>query len=210
MKKYSKYYNNDTYKPGGIRTKLEFYSWMMNDRLSNLNEARQALSSDESNTKLQNEVDKLEQNYTGWLNQYQEFKKTPNNDPEVIKTIFDSLVELSKHDVPTQLYMYLSELKNITITNSDINYLIDIFSTQKETFEKTYFDDVADNVDESKSRAEAETEMFSPNMNNFDEALNRRISKNYNKIVKLAAYYDQTEQYKKADRITNILTNYIK
>jgi DNA-directed RNA polymerase subunit M/transcription elongation factor TFIIS len=27
------------------------------------------------NTKLQNEVDKLEQNYTGWLNQYQEFKK---------------------------------------------------------------------------------------------------------------------------------------
>ena len=50
--------------------------------------------------------------------------------------------------------MYLSELKNITITNSDINYLIDIFSTQKETFEKTYFDDVADNVDERKSREE--------------------------------------------------------
>lgn len=208
MKKYSKYYNADNYKPGGIRTKLEFYRFMLDDRLRNLNEARQSLSSDESNSKLQNEVDKLERNFKGWQKQYQEFKETPNNDPEIIKTIFDSLIELSKHKVPTQLYMYLSELKNITITNPDINYLIDIFSAQKETFEKTYFDDVADNVDEVKSRAEAETEIFSPTMNKLDETLNRRISKNYNKIVKLAAYYDHTEQYRKADKITNILRRY--
>lgn len=208
MKKYSKYYNADNYKPGGIRAKLEFYRFMLDDRLRNLNEARQSLSSDESNSKLQNEVDKLERNFKGWQKQYQEFKETPNNDPEIIKTIFDSLIELSKHKVPTQLYMYLSELKNITITNPDINYLIDIFSAQKETFEKTYFDDVADNVDEVKSRAEAETEIFSPNMIKLDETLNRRISKNYNKIVKLAAYYDHTEQYRKADKITNILRRY--
>lgn len=208
MKKYSKYYNADNYKPGGIRAKLEFYRFMLDDRLRNLNEARQSLSSDESNSKLQNEVDKLERNFKGWQKQYQEFKETPNNDPEIIKTIFDSLIELSKHKVPTQLYMYLSELKNITITNPDINYLIDIFSAQKETFEKTYFDDVADNVDEVKSRAEAETEIFSPTMNKLDETLNRRISKNYNKIVKLAAYYDHTEQYRKADKITNILRRY--
>lgn len=208
MNKYSKWYNADNYKPGGIHRKLEFYRWMMNDRLRNLNEARQALSSDESNPKLQNEVDKLERNLKGWQNQYQEFKETPNNDPEIIKTILDSLIELSKHKVPTQLYMYLSELKNITITNEDINYLIDIFSAQKETFERTYFDDVAENVDEANSRAEAETEMFSPPINNFDEQLNRKISKNYQKIIKLANYYDQTKQYKKADFITNALEQY--
>ena len=209
MNKFSKYYNADTYKPGGINRKLEFYRWMMNDRLRNLNEARQSLSSDESNDKLQNEVDKLERNFKGWQNQYQEFKETPNNDPEIIKTILDSLIELSKHHVPTQLYMYLSELKNITITNEDINYLIDIFSAQKDTFERTYFDDVAENVDEANSRAEAETEMFSPPINNFDEQLDRKVSKNYQKIVKLANYYDQTKQYKKADHITNTLMRYI-
>ena len=208
MKKYSKYYNADNYKPGGIRAKLEFYRFMLDDRLRNLNEARQSLSSDESNSKLQNEVDKLERNFKGWQKQYQEFKETPNNDPEIIKTIFDSLIELSKHKVPTQLYMYLSELKNITITNEDINYLIDIFSAQKDTFERTYFDDVAENVDEANSRAEAETEMFSPPINNFDEQLNRKISKNYQKIVKLANYYDQTKQYKKADIITDTLMKY--
>ncbi len=208
MNKYSKYYNADTYKPGGIDRKLEFYRWVINDRLRNLNEARQSLSSDESNAKLQNEVDKLERNLKGWQNQYQEFIETPNNDPEIIKTILDSLVELSKHKVPTQLYMYLSELNKITITNEDINYLIDIFSAQKETFERTYFDDVVDNLDEANSRAEAETEMFSNPINNFDEQLNRKISKNYQKCIRLANYYDQTRQYRKADLITDTLMKY--
>lgn len=205
MDKFSKYYNADTYKPGGINKKLEFYRWMMNDRLRNLNEARQSLSSDESNAKLQNEVDKLERNFKGWQNQYQEFTETPNNDPEIIKTILDSLIELSKHKVPTQLYMYLSELNKITITNEDINYLIDIFSAQKETFERTYFDDVVDNLDEVSSRAEAETEMPDEI---FSEELRRKISKNYQKCIRLANYYDETKQYKKADIITDTLMKY--
>jgi hypothetical protein len=73
-----------------------------------------------------------------------------------------------------------------------------------------YYDDVAENIDEADSRARAETEMFNEYMpkNNFDEQANRRISKNYKSMIKLAAYYDQTKQFKKADKIINILTKY--
>jgi hypothetical protein len=73
-----------------------------------------------------------------------------------------------------------------------------------------YFDDVTENLDEADSRARAETEMFNEYMpkNDFDEQTNRRISKNYKSMVKLAAYYDQTKQYKKADKITIILNKY--
>ena len=139
-----------------------------------------------------------------------EFTSKPNNDPDVIKTILQTLIDLSKNENPTDLYMYMDELKKIKITNEDKNYLLDIFNTQRETFESVYFDDVSENIDEADSRARAETEMFNEYMpkNNFDEQTNRRISKNYKSMVKLAAYYDQTKQYKKADKITNILHEY--
>jgi hypothetical protein len=100
----------------------------------------------------------------------------------------------------------MTELSNITITDPDINYLLDIFKAQKETFERTYFDDAADNIDQTNSRAEAETELPT---NIFSEELTRKISNNYHKIVKLAAYYDKTEQYKKADKIEKSLKELI-
>ena len=99
----------------------------------------------------------------------------------------------------------MDELKKITISNEDINYLLDIFKAQRETFERTYFDDVADNIDEAGSRAEAEAEL--PDQI-FSEELRRKISKNYQKCIRLANYYDETKQYKKADNITNTLMRY--
>jgi DNA-binding transcriptional regulator GbsR (MarR family) len=206
MKKYSKYYSIDTYKPGGITEKLSLYSWMLNDRVTNLAEARRSLDPDNHNPEIEEQIEKLRKNLEGWSNQYYEFKNKPNNDPDIIKTIFDSLVQLSKHEVPTQLYRYMTELNNITITDPDINYLLDIFKAQRETFERTYFDDVADNIDQTNSREEAETELPT---NIFSEELTRKISNNYNKIVKLAAYYDKTEQYKKADKIEKSLKELI-
>jgi uncharacterized protein YozE (UPF0346 family) len=206
MKKYSKYYNIDTYKPGGITEKLSFYHWMLDDRASNLAEARKSLDSNNSNPDIEEQIEKLSKNFEGWKDQYYEFKNKPNNDPDIIKTIFDSLVQLSKIENPTALYKYMTELNNITITDPDINYLLDIFKAQRETFERTYFDDVADNIDQTNSRAEAETELPT---NIFSEELTRKISNNYHKIVKLAAYYDHTEQYKKADKIEKSLKKLI-
>lgn len=207
----------DSYKPGGIRKKINHYRWMLNDRSTNLAQARTELELNPSSPKLQRQVDELKENFDGWRYQYYEFTEKPNNDPEVVKIILDSLIELSKHEVPTHLYMYLDELKDITITNEDINYLIDIFTAQKETFESTYFNDVAENIDEAKSRAEAETEMDDSNIrkiinlpnNNFELRNSRAFKNNYKKIVKLAHYYDQTKQYKKADKITYILSEFM-
>jgi uncharacterized protein YozE (UPF0346 family) len=206
MKKYSKYYSIDTYKPGGITEKLSFYHWMLNDRTTNLAEARKSLDPNNPNPETEEQIEKLRKNLEGWSNQYYEFKNKPNNDPDIIKTIFDSLVQLSKIENPTALYKYMTELNNITITDPDINYLLDIFKAQRETFERTYFDDVADNIDQTNSRAEAETELPA---NIFSEELTRKISNNYHKIVKLAAYYDKTEQYKKADKIEKSLKELI-
>jgi hypothetical protein len=202
MKKYSKYYSIDTYKPGGITEKLSLYHWMLNDRTTNLAEARKSLDPNNPNPETEEQIEKLRKNLEGWSNQYYEFKNKPNNDPDIIKTIFDSLVQLSKIENPTALYKYMTELNNITITDPDINYLLDIFKAQRETFERTYFDDVADNIDQANSRAEAETELPA---NIFSEELTRKISNNYHKIVKLAAYYDNTQQYKKADKIEKSL-----
>ena len=205
MDKFSKLNTAHNYKPGGITRKLSNYHWMLKDRSENIAKSREMLANDPDNIQLNNELESNIENFNHWKNQYQEFTETPNNDPDVIKTILDSLIELSKHKVPTKLYMYMDELKNITISNEDINYLLDIFKAQRETFEKTYFDDVVDNLDEVKSRAEAETEL--PDQI-FSEELRRKISKNYQKCIRLANYYDQTKQYKKADIITDTLMKY--
>jgi hypothetical protein len=198
MNRYSKQYPEEIYKPGGITKKIDFYYWMLNDRSRNIEDSDPLTRGD-----------RLE-NLGDWKHGLMEFTSKPNNDPDVIKTILQTLIDLSKKENPTDLYMYMDELKKIKITNSDINYLLDIFNTQRETFESVYFDDVSENIDEADSRARAETEMFNEYMpkNDFDEQTNRRISKNYKSMVKLAAYYDQTKQYKKADKITNILSEY--
>jgi hypothetical protein len=198
MNRYSKQYPEEIYKPGGITKKIDFYYWMIRDRSRNIEDS-DPLS----------KGDRLE-NLGDWKHGLMEFTSKPNNDPDVIKTILQTLIDLSKNENPTNLYMYMDELKKIKITNEDINYLLDIFNTQRETFESVYFDDVTENIDEADSRARAETEMFNEYMpkNDFDEQTNRRISKNYKSMVKLAAYYDQTKQYKKADKITIILNKY--
>jgi hypothetical protein len=198
MNRYSKQYPEEIYKPGGITKKIDFYYWMIRDRSKNIEDS-DPLS----------KGDRLE-NLGDWKHGLMEFTSKPNNDPDVIKTILQTLIDLSKNENPTDLYMYMDELKKIKITNEDINYLLDIFNTQRETFESVYFDDVSENIDEADSRARAETEMFNEYMpkNDFDEQTNRRISKNYKSMVKLAAYYDQTKQYKKADKITIILNKY--
>jgi hypothetical protein len=198
MNRYSKQYPEEIYKPGGITKKIDFYYWMLNDRSRNIEDSDPLTRGD-----------RLE-NLGDWKHGLMEFTSKPNNDPDVIKTILQTLIDLSKKENPTDLYMYMDELKKIKITNEDINYLLDIFNTQRETFESVYFDDVTENIDEADSRARAETEMFNEYMpkNDFDEQTNRRISKNYKSMVKLAAYYDQTKQYKKADKITIILNKY--
>jgi hypothetical protein len=198
MNRYSKQYPEEIYKPGGITKKIDFYYWMIRDRSNNVEDSDPLTKGDRV------------ENLGDWKHGLMEFTSKPNNDPDVIKTILQTLIDLSKNENPTDLYMYMDELKKIKITNSDINYLLDIFNTQRETFESVYFDDVTENIDEADSRARAETEMFNEYMpkNDFDEQTNRRISKNYKSMVKLAAYYDQTKQYKKADKITIILNKY--
>ena len=198
MNRYSKQYPEEIYKPGGITKKIDFYYWMIRDRSRNIEDSDPLSKGDRV------------ENLGDWKHGLMEFTSKPNNDPDVIKTILQTLIDLSKNENPTDLYMYMDELKKIKITNSDINYLLDIFNTQRETFESVYFDDVTENIDEADSRARAETEMFNEYMpkNDFDEQTNRRISKNYKSMVKLAAYYDQTKQYKKADKITIILNKY--
>jgi hypothetical protein len=198
MNRYSKQYPEEIYKPGGITKKIDFYYWMIRDRSRNIEDSDPLSKGDRV------------ENLGDWKHGLMEFTSKPNNDPDVIKTILQTLIDLSKNENPTDLYMYMDELKKIKITNSDINYLLDIFNTQRETFESVYFDDVSENIDEADSRARAETEMFNEYMpkNDFDEQTNRRISKNYKSMVKLAAYYDQTKQYKKADKITIILNKY--
>jgi len=198
MNRYSKQYPEEIYKPGGITKKIDFYYWMIRDRSRNIEDSDPLTKGD-----------RLE-NLGDWKHGLMEFTSKPNNDPNVIKTILQTLIDLSKNENPTDLYMYMDELKKIKITNEDINYLLDIFNTQRETFESVYFDDASENIDEADSRARAETEMFNEYMpkNDFDEQTNRRISKNYKSMVKLAAYYDQTKQYKKADKITIILNKY--
>jgi hypothetical protein len=198
MNRYSKQYPEEIYKPGGITKKIDFYYWMIRDRTQNIEDSDPLTKGDRM------------ENLGDWKYGLMEFTTKPNNDPDVIKTILQNLIDLSKKENPTDLYMYMDELKKIKITDPDINYLLDIFNTQRETFESVYFDDVAENINEADSRARAETEMFNEYMpkNNFDEQTNRRISKNYKSIVKLAAYYDQTKQYKKADKITIILNKY--
>ena len=198
MNRYSKQYPEEIYKPGGITKKIDFYYWMIRDRSRNIEDSDPLSKGDRV------------ENLGDWKHGLMEFTSKPNNDPDVIKTILQTLIDLSKNENPTDLYMYMDELKKIKITNEDINYLLDIFNTQRETFESVYFDDVSENIDEADSRARAETEMFNEYMpkNDFDEQTNRRISKNYKSMVKLAAYYDQTKQYKKADKITNILNKY--
>lgn len=205
MNKFSKVNMAHHYRPGGITRKLSHYHWMLKDRSENIAKSREMLANDPDNIQLNNELESNIENFNHWKNQYQEFTEIPNNDPDVIKTILDFLIELSKHKVPTKLYMYMDELKNITISNEDINYLLDIFKAQRETFERTYFDDAVENIDEVKSRAEAETEL--PDQI-FSEELRRKISKNYQKCIRLANYYDQTKQYKKADYITDTLVKY--
>lgn len=205
MNKFSKVNISEHYKPGGITKKLSNYQWTLKDRSENIAKSREMLANDPDNIQLNNELESNIENFNHWKNQYQEFTEKPNNDPDVIKTILDSLIELSKHKVPTQLYMYMDELNKITISNEDINYLLDIFKAQRETFERTYFDDVAENIDEAGSRAEAESEL--PDQI-FSEELRRKISKNYQKCIRLANYYDETKQYKKADFITNTLMKY--
>ena len=198
MNRYSKQYPEEIYKPGGITKKIDFYYWMIRDRTRNIEDSDPLTKGDRV------------ENLGDWKHGLMEFTTKPNNDPDVIKTILQTLIDLSKKENPTDLYMYMDELKKIKITNEDINYLLDIFNTQRETFESVYYDDVAENIDEADSRARAETEMFNEYMpkNNFDEQANRRISKNYKSMIKLAAYYDQTKQFKKADKIINILTKY--
>jgi hypothetical protein len=198
MNRYSKQYPEEIYKPGGITKKIDFYYWMIRDRSRNIEDSDPLSKGDRV------------ENLGDWKHGLMEFTSKPNNDPDVIKTILQTLIDLSKNENPTDLYMYMDELKKIKITNSDINYLLDIFNTQRETFESVYFDDVTENIDEADSRARAETEMFNEYMpkNDFDEQTNRRISKNYKSMVKLAAYYDQTKQYKKADKITIFLNKY--
>ena len=198
MNRYSKQYPEEIYKPGGITKKIDFYYWMIRDRSRNIEDSDPLSKGDRV------------ENLGDWKHGLMEFTSKPNNDPDVIKTILQTLIDLSKNENPTDLYMYMDELKKIKITNEDINYLLDIFNTQRETFESVYFDDVSENIDEADSRARAETEMFNEYMpkNDFDEQTNRRISKNYKSMVKLAAYYDQTKQYKKADKITIILSEY--
>ena len=198
MNRYSKQYPEEIYKPGGITKKIDFYYWMIRDRSRNIEDSDPLSKGDRV------------ENLGDWKHGLMEFTSKPNNDPDVIKTILQTLIDLSKNENPTDLYMYMDELKKIKITNEDINYLLDIFNTQRETFESVYFDDVSENIDETNSRARAETEMFNEYMpkNDFDEQTNRRISKNYKSMVKLAAYYDQTKQYKKADKITIILNKY--
>jgi hypothetical protein len=198
MNRYSKQYPEEIYKPGGITKKIDFYYWMIKDRSRNIEDSDPLSKGDRV------------ENLGDWKHGLMEFTSKPNNDPDVIKTILQTLIDLSKNENPTDLYMYMDELKKIKITNEDINYLLDIFNTQRETFESVYFDDVSENIDEADSRARAETEMFNEYMpkNDFDEQTNRRISKNYKSMVKLAAYYDQTKQYKKADKITIILNKY--
>jgi hypothetical protein len=198
MNRYSKQYPEEIYKPGGITKKIDFYYWMIRDRSRNIEDSDPLSKGDRV------------ENLGDWKHGLMEFTSKPNNDPDVIKTILQTLIDLSKNENPTDLYMYMDELKKIKITNEDINYLLDIFNTQRETFESVYFDDVSENIDEADSRARAETEMFNEYMpkNDFDEQTNRRISKNYKSMVKLAAYYDQTKQYKKADKITIILNKY--
>ena len=198
MNRYSKQYPEEIYKPGGITKKIDFYYWMIRDRSRNIEDSDPLSKGDRV------------ENLGDWKHGLMEFTSKPNNDPDVIKTILQTLIDLSKNENPTDLYMYMDELKKIKITNEDINYLLDIFNTQRETFESVYFDDVTENLDEADSRARAETEMFNEYMpkNDFDEQTNRRISKNYKSMVKLAAYYDQTKQYKKADTIINILNKY--
>ena len=198
MNRYSKQYPEEIYKPGGITKKIDFYYWMIRDRTRNIEDSDPLSKGDRV------------ENLGDWKYGLMEFTTKPNNDPDVIKTILQTLIDLSKKENPTDLYMYMDELKKIKITDPDINYLLDIFNTQRETFESVYFDDVAENIDEADSRARAETEMFNEYMpkNNFDEQTNRRISKNYKSMIKLAAYYDQKKQFKKADKIINILTKY--
>ena len=198
MYRYSKQYPEEIYKPGGITKKIDFYYWMIRDRSRNIEDSNPLTKGDRV------------ENLGDWKHGLMEFTSKPNNDPDVIKTILQTLIELSKKQNPTDLYMYMDELKKIKITDPDINYLLDIFNAQRDTFESVYFDDAAENIDEAKSRAEAETEMFNEDMpsNNFKQQNNRKISKNYKSMVKLAAYYDQTKQYKKADKITNILSEY--
>lgn len=198
MNRYSKQYPEEIYKPGGITKKIDFYYWMIRDRSRNIEDSDPLSKGDRV------------ENLGDWKHGLMEFTSKPNNDPDVIKTILQTLIDLSKNENPTDLYMYMDELKKIKITNEDINYLLDIFNTQRETFESVYFDDVSENIDEADSRARAETEMFNEYMpkNDFNEQTNRRISKNYKSMVKLAAYYDQTKQYKKADKITIILSEY--
>jgi hypothetical protein len=198
MNRYSKQYPEEIYKPGGITKKINFYYWIIRDRSRNIEDSDPLSKGDRV------------ENLGDWKHGLMEFTSKPNNDPDVIKTILQTLIDLSKNENPTDLYMYMDELKKIKITNEDINYLLDIFNTQRETFESVYFDDVSENIDEADSRARAETEMFNEYMpkNDFDEQTNRRISKNYKSMVKLAAYYDQTKQYKKADKITIILNKY--
>jgi hypothetical protein len=198
MNRYSKQYPEEIYKPGGITKKIDFYYWMIRDRTQNIEDSDPLSKGDRV------------ENLGDWKYGLMEFTTKPNNDPDVIKTILQTLIDLSKKENPTDLYMYMDELKKIKITNEDINYLLDIFNTQRETFESVYYDDVAENINEADSRARAETEMFNEYMpkNNFDEQANRRISKNYKSMIKLAAYYDQTKQFKKADKIINILTKY--
>ena len=206
MNRYSKQYPEEIYKPGGITKKIEFYRWMLNDRSNNVVDSDPLTRGD-----------RLE-NLGDWKHGYYEFTTKPNNDPDVIKTILQSLIELSKKQNPTDLYMYMDELKKIKITDPDINYLLDIFNAQRDTFESVYYDDAAENIDEAKSRAEAETEMFNEDLivpeekprptNRFKLQNNNRISKNYKSLIKLASYYDTTNQYKKADKITNSLNEY--
>jgi hypothetical protein len=198
MNRYSKQYPEEIYKPGGITKKIDFYYWMIRDRTQNIEDSDPLTKGDRV------------ENLGDWKYGLMEFTTKPNNDPDVIKTILQTLIDLSKKENPTDLYMYMDELKKIKITDPDINYLLDIFNTQRETFESVYYDDVTENINEADSRARAETEMFNEYMpkNNFDEQANRRISKNYKSMIKLAAYYDQTKQFKKADKIINILTEY--
>ena len=169
MNRYSKQYPEEIYKPGGITKKIDFYYWMIRDRSRNIEDSDPLSKGDRV------------ENLGDWKHGLMEFTSKPNNDPDVIKTILQTLIDLSKNENPTDLYMYMDELKKIKITNEDINYLLDIFNTQRETFESVYFDDVSENIDEADSRARAETEMFNEYMpkNDFDEQTNRRISKNY-------------------------------
>jgi hypothetical protein len=188
MNKSSKIYSTDDYKPGGIYKKISFYRWMISSRIDEIKKLEQSGS--------EREIEQLRENLKSWQRGLSRFTSEPNNDPDVVKTIFQSLSNFATKQDPTNLYLYMDELRNITIDNSDVNYLLEIIGDQRETFERVYFDDAVDNIDETQSRAEAETEIGLP-------PDTRKIAtlKTY---VKLAKHYDKTQQYKKADIVTKI------